>query len=44
MAGDRIGGELVARRAQCGLALIREDAVAEKLTLNGAAVEISAPQ
>jgi folate-binding protein YgfZ len=44
MAGDRIGGELVTRRAQCGLALIREDAVAEKLTLNGAAVEISAPQ
>ncbi|MCH1542464.1 MAG: folate-binding protein [Alphaproteobacteria bacterium] len=43
MAGERVGGELVARRDHCGLALIREDAIAEKLTLNGAAIEISAP-
>ena len=40
MAGERVGGELVARRNQYALALIREDAVTEELTLNGATVEI----
>lgn len=42
MAGERIGGTLVARQGRFGLALIRQDAVAEKLTLNGADVKIKA--
>jgi hypothetical protein len=35
---------LVARRAHYGLALIREDAMDETLTLNGADIAIEAPQ
>lgn len=37
----RAGGELVARHEHIGLALIREDAVNETLTLNGHAVSIN---
>lgn len=44
IAGERVGGTLVARRARYGLALIREDAMDETLTLNGADIAIEAPQ
>ncbi len=37
----RIGGELVARIGQTGLALIREDAIEETLMLNGNAVTLN---
>ena len=44
MAGDgetqRVGGELVARHDVFGLALIREDAKTERLTLGDAKVKI----
>ena len=40
-AAERVGGELVALRDVCGLALIREDALAEPLTLNGAPVRLT---
>ncbi|MBL6762288.1 MAG: folate-binding protein, partial [PS1 clade bacterium] len=40
-AAERVGGELVALRDGCGLALIREDALAEPLTLNGAPVRLT---
>lgn len=41
MAGDRVGGELVALHGDNGLALIREDALAERLTLDGHAVTLN---
>ncbi len=37
----RVGGELVARHGQIGLALIREDAIDEALSLNGHAVTLN---
>lgn len=42
MAGDRQAGQLVALQDRFGLALIREDAVAETLTLNGARITLAA--
>lgn len=40
LSGERVGGELVARAERFGLALIREDARDEKLTLNGADIAL----